>query len=271
MVRHWSLVERIETEEGPLELRRRDERDFMITIAGRVLMSSERTRSEVAVAELGCAPIRDRTRPRVLLGGLGLGYTLRATLDSLPKNAIVVQAELNPAVVEWCRGPLAVLTNDALSDPRVIVHVGDVTDLIRQAADEERPFDAIIVDLYEGPGHVPPGRPDPLFGARILEVTAHALSAGGVYAVWGEKKAPEFEARLKRLGFDVRLVQNHRGQRHPVYVAVRGEKILTPKPRAPQAPPGPGARSGRPFPARSGPGGRARPGRNSSASKPRKR
>ncbi len=222
MVRPWTLIERVDTGEGPLELRQRAARDFMITVGGRVLMTSERTRSEVAVAQLGCQPISDRSKPRVLIGGLGLGYTLRAALDSLPKHAEVVMAELNEPVVQWCRGPLAVLTDDALADPRVRVRVEDVTRTIREAATTSKKFDSIVLDLYEGPGHVPPGKPDPLFGAATLRAVRDALTPGGIYAVWGEKRAPAFERNLRSLGFDCRLVQNHSGQRHPVYVAQKG-------------------------------------------------
>src|SRR5947209_6254829 len=126
MPRPFTLIDSVPTPEGPLELRVRGEGDFMITIAGRVLMSSHLHRSEVAVAELGVAPIRKRPSPRVLIGGLGLGFTLRAALDALPRGASVVVAELNPAVVRWCQGPCATLTNHALSDPRVTVVEGDV-------------------------------------------------------------------------------------------------------------------------------------------------
>jgi spermidine synthase len=227
MVRPWTLIERVDTAEGPLELRQRAERDFMITVGGRVLMTSERTRSEVAVAELGCAPISERPKPRVLIGGLGLGYTLRAALDSLPKHAEVVTAELNAPVVAWCKGPLAVLTDDAVGDPRVQLRVEDVTRTIREAATTSRKFDSIILDLYEGPGHVPPGQHDLLYGPATLRSVRDALNPGGIYAVWGEKRAPAFERDLRSLGFSCRLVQNHAGQRHPVYVAEKGPEAAS--------------------------------------------
>lgn len=196
----------------------------MITIAGRVLMTSHLQRSEIAVAELGCAPVRHRPAPRVLIGGLGLGFTLRAALDVLPPTAQVVVAELNDAVVRWCRGPLAVLTDDALADPRVSVVVGDVTASIRTVAGDARlpRWDAVILDLYEGPGSIPDGRPDPLYGAPILRDTHRALSDGGVYAVWGESSEPAFEARLLRQGFAVRCERaGGKGPVHPVYVATK--------------------------------------------------
>jgi spermidine synthase len=225
MPRPWKLLERVDTAEGPLELRMRDTRDFMISIAGRVLMSSLIHRSETLVAELGCERARTVRAPRVLIGGFGLGFTLRAALDSLPKAAHVIVAELNPVVLQWGRGPLAVLTDDALSDPRVEAHPGDVMDVVRRAAqgDERARFDAIIVDLYLGPS---PGRAaahDPLYGHAALRTLRSALRPHGSYAVWGETPDESFEQRLQRTGFRTRVVQNRGGgPRHVVYVATTG-------------------------------------------------
>lgn len=195
----------------------------MITIRGRVLMTSVLQRSEIAVAERACRLIGDRSAPRVLIGGLGLGFTLRAALDALPLDARVVVAELNPKVVEWCRGPAAALTADAASDPRVELFVGDVCDVIRAAASGSRePFDAIVLDLYEGPRDLPRGREDPLYGTTILTATRDALTPAGVYAVWGEEPNAAFEKRVRALGFTLTLTTAHGGgPRHAVYVATR--------------------------------------------------
>lgn len=224
MPRAHTLIERVDTPEGPLELRQSGERSFMITIAGRVLMTSQRTRSELAVAELACTVLAGRPAPRVLIGGLGLGFTLRAALDALPRKGTKVDvAELNPAVERWCRGPLAALTNDAVSDPRVRVVLGDVTALIREADGRPR-YDAIILDLYLGPVDLPRGRVDPLYGSEILELTAGALKPGGVYSVWSEEPNTRFEERLRKLGFKVDLVRPQGGgPRHAVYVAIKRE------------------------------------------------
>jgi spermidine synthase len=220
MPRPWKLLDSVPTAEGPLELRQRDERDFMISVGGRVLMSSLVHRSEVAVAELGCAPIRHVERPRVLIGGLGLGFTLRAALDVLPRGARVVVAELNPAVVAWCRGPVAHLTDSAVSDRRVHVQVGDVTDEIRRAATAGPPYDAIVLDLYVGPRDGSKGADRALYGPEILHQTHRALSPEGVYAVWGEAEAPAFERRLLQAGFTAQLVRPRTGgMRQAVYVA----------------------------------------------------
>ncbi len=217
MPRPWTLVDARDTKEGRLELRQRGERDFMITVAGRVLMSSTHTRSEVALAELACMRVRDRESPRVLIGGLGLGYTLRAALDALPASAHVVVAELNPIVIEWCRGPAAIPSGGALADPRVEAIAGDVTDAIRAARGE---LDAIVIDLYVGPGPIPRGTIDPLYGAEILARTVDALRPRGVYAVWGEDPDARFERRLRHAGFHLeRKLVRGGGPTHVVYLA----------------------------------------------------
>ena len=106
MAQPWETIDRVDTADGVLELRRRGERDFLIVINGRVLMNSSANRSEIALGESACRAVVARERPSVLIGGLGMGLTLRAALGSLPSTAEVVVAELNPVVVQWCRGPL---------------------------------------------------------------------------------------------------------------------------------------------------------------------
>jgi spermidine synthase len=218
MPRASSLIERVDTPDGPLELRQSGEH-FMITVGARVLMTSRLTRSEVAVAVLGCAPIAARPKPRVLIGGLGLGFTLRAALDVLPPRARVEVAELNPVIERWCRGPAAVLTRDVLSDPRVRVMITDVTKPIRASMAK---YDAIVLDLYVGPDDPKHGQVDPLYGAEILERTHGALAAGGVYAVWSEEPNARFEQRLRKVGFSVELERPRGGgPRHAVYLATK--------------------------------------------------
>ena len=119
--------------------------DYLIRVAGVELMSTRQHRSEERLAELGCGPLRDRPRSRVLVGGLGLGFTLRATLPLLRRDATVVVAELMQPVVDWNRDPSFGLGGDALADPRVEVVVGDVADAIRTGR-----FDAILLDVDNG-------------------------------------------------------------------------------------------------------------------------
>jgi spermidine synthase len=222
MPRPWTILESVATAEGALELRQRGERDFMITIDGRVLMSSNIHGSEVAVAQLGCKNICERPRPHVLIGGLGLGFTLRAALDQLPPKARVTVAELNRIVVRWCRGPVAAITDGAVADSRVRVYEGDVTREIRRVAgDVDAPrFDAIVLDLYIGPGESSHGSTEALYGMDILGRTHAALSAGGTYAVWGEDPDPSFVQRLQRVGFETEVVRTRGGgPRHTIYLA----------------------------------------------------
>ncbi|MEK6700039.1 MAG: spermidine synthase [Nitrospirota bacterium] len=221
MAQPWHTIETAATTDGVLELRRRGERDFLILINGRVLMNSSANRSEITLGRLACEAVAARPWPRILLGGLGMGLTLRAALDILPPSAQVVVAELNAVVVEWCRGPLAGLTHGALDDPRVTVVIDDVAAKVAQAAQAgAQRFDAVIIDLYEGPRAATDARNDPFYGSRALTATKAALSPGGVFAVWGENPDKAFEKRLTAAGFSVNMQRPGRGGlRHVVYVA----------------------------------------------------
>lgn len=221
MVQPWQTIDKVDTPDGVLELRRRGTRDFLILINNRVLMNSGANRSEIVLGELACKKAATRRRPRVLIGGLGMGLTLKAALDSLPFTAQVVVAELNPVVVTWCRGPLAMLTNHAVDDPRVTVVVDDAAAVIANAAQPgaER-FDVIIIDLYEGPGASSNPLRDAFYGSRALTTTVKALTPGGIFAVWGENPDASFEKRLAAAGFMVdRKRPGRGGLRHVVYLA----------------------------------------------------
>ncbi len=229
MAKPWRLIESVRTDEGNLELRERGGMDYLITIDNRVLMTSSANISEIVLAELACAPLKSK-QPRVLVAGLGMGYTLKAALDNLPAGAQVVAAELNPAVVKWCQGPIAHLTDESVNDPRVKVVVGDVAAVIREAAgkSEEHRFDAIILDLYEGPYVA-----DHLFGAQALENCRSALRTGGVLAVWSEDPDRAFEKRLQTAKFTVdRQRPGQGGRKHVVYIASKATGAKGPgKPR----------------------------------------
>lgn len=221
MTRPWETLDAVETEEGRLELRRRGEGDFVITVAGRVLMNSSWHRSEIAVAQLACRRIAGRPHPRVLIGGLGMAFTLRAALEALPRAAQVIVAEIEPAVVRWCQGPLAELTERAVNDPRVEIALGDVARRIADAGRSEASrFDAIILDLYEGPRTSTQAREDPFWGPAALRRTRDALTPGGVFSVWSEDPDAAFEKRLAAAGFRVeRRRPESGGPRHAVYLA----------------------------------------------------
>jgi spermidine synthase len=216
----WTTVDTAATPDGKLALSRRGTRDCLITIDGRVLMNSVDHRSEVALGTLTGARAAASPRPRVLLGGLGMGFTLRALLDALPAAATVQVAELNPVIVAWCRGPIADLTGSAVADPRVTVAIGDFADALRTAA-VGPPLDAIVIDLYVGPDADPaPG--DPLYGARACERAFAALRPGGVFAVWGESFSEGYARTLRGAGFTVEREHPARGSRRfVVYLATR--------------------------------------------------
>jgi spermidine synthase len=216
-MRPWQTIDRVDTAEGPLELRQRGERDFLITVAGRILMTSVAHRSEDALAEIACAALGESSRPRVLVGGLGMGYTLRAALDRLPARAEVVVVDVNDDVVRWCRGPLAALTAGAVNDERVRVQVADVARVIAGAAPAA--YDAVVLDLYEGPHEATQRAGDRLYGALALERTARALRPGGVLAVWSEETDRPFERRLASAGFQVRTHRTRGGRTHVIYEA----------------------------------------------------
>jgi spermidine synthase len=215
----WKTLDRCTIpNEGVLELRQRGEGDFLITLDALVLMNSRAQRSEMALGTLGCRGLQSRPDPRVLIGGLGMGITLRAALDALPATAEVIVAELNPKILDWCRGPLAALTAGAASDPRVTVIIADVADLIRQAASAS--FDAVILDLYRGPHPRTDRRNDPIYGSLAIERTRKALKPGGIFAVWGENPDQGFEERLAAAGLTVSCERPGRGgYRHAVWVA----------------------------------------------------
>ena len=215
----WRTIETVPTDEGLLELRQRGERDFLICVDGRVLMNSMAHRSEKDLGVLACARLESAARPRVLVGGLGMGFTLRAVLDTLPASATVDVAELNPVVEAWCRGPLAALTDSAVTDARVRVHIGDVAHLIHRHAAASDTLDAIILDLYTGPYMHSHKRDDPLFGSIALRTTHAVLKRGGIFAVWGENYDTGFVSRLKKAGFQATHHQSRRGGfRHVVYL-----------------------------------------------------
>lgn len=218
MARPWQTLATVATAEGPLELRQRGPGDFLIVVAGRVLMTSTARRSEEALATIAAGALTARPGPRVLIGGLGMAYTLRAALDAFPDARITV-AELTPAVVEWCRGPLAELTGGAATDPRVELVVDDVARVIARGRGR---YDAILLDLYEGPNAATQRRDDPFYGPAALQRSHAALRPRGVLAVWSEDPDAAFARRFESAGFAVTTHRAGKGGRaHVVYAGVR--------------------------------------------------
>lgn len=221
----WKTIDRFTTEDDSvLELRQRGEGDFIIFHNTQVLMNSKAQRPEIALGRLGCHHLKDHPAPRVLVGGLGMGFTLRAVLDTLPATAEVLVAELNRQIVNWCRGPLATLTDGAVSDRRTTMDIGDVSELIRRhaKAGKNKAFDAIILDLYHGPHPDTDKTDDPIYGSKAIERSRAALKAGGTFAVWGEDDDEGFHRRLTHGGFTVaRQRPGKGGYRHTVFLATK--------------------------------------------------
>lgn len=196
---------------------------FTIRVNGRELMSSRSFTSEKTIATLGCAQIQNRRRPRVLIGGLGLGFTLRATLDALQPDAEVVVAEIFPAVVQWNRTCLAKFAGAPADDPRVTVFLGDVAKMIRLAP--RNPFDLIILDVDNGPESFTIDRNEKLYGQPGIGRLRSALVDDGILAVWSAHCDPHFEQRLRRAGFSVQTKRVHacdgKGPRHTIFLARR--------------------------------------------------
>ena len=183
-------------------------------------MSSRMHGSEEALATLTCRDVRTLDQPSVLVGGLGMGFTLRATLDLLPPHASVVVAELVPAVVEWNRGPLGPLAGHPLKDPRVAIEIGDVAVTLRSSPGR---FDAVLLDVDNGPAAFTAEQNRGLYDDRGLAAARAALKAGGVLAVWSAWEDRKFEQRLRYAGFTVE-VQRVRGRlrkggpRHTIFL-----------------------------------------------------
>ncbi len=206
---------------GELVLRQRGG-DFEIRVNGYELMSNRAHGSEEEMARLACAHVTAAEAPRVLVGGLGMGYTMRSTLDVVPAGAKVIVAELVPAVIEWNRGPLAHLAGNPLDDPRSEVHTGDVAALLRTTKVR---YDAIMLDVDNGPQALTKKGNQLLYTGPGIETTRLALRRGGVLAVWSSDRSKEFESRLRKGGFinvrgvDVPARGKAGGPNHTIFLA----------------------------------------------------
>lgn len=219
-VRAWHTLARAEAPDGqPMILRARGH-EFLISVGGLDLMSSRDDTSARALATIGCASLLNRPGLRVLIGGLGMGYSLAAACEVLPPDAEIEVAELTAAVVEWNRGPLAELAGRPLEDPRVRVHIGDVAARIAAAVSH---YDAILLDVDNGPDPLAHEHNAVLYSAAGLRAAHRALRARGVYAVWSYSDAGNFAKQLERAGFEasVERVPNRgrdRGRSHAIWL-----------------------------------------------------
>jgi spermidine synthase len=192
---------------------------FEIRIDGRELMASGASASEERLARLGCKHLDDSAEPRVLIGGLGMGYTVRAALDVLPASASVTVVEVVQAVADWNRGPLADLAGRPLDDARVSVKVADVGAVLRTTTVR---YDAILLDVDNGPEGLSRKANHALYTATGLATAKRALRRGGCYGVWAASRNRGFEQRVDRAGFDLEVS----GGKHIVYLATPRTGVL---------------------------------------------
>jgi spermidine synthase len=216
----WVLLDKVTIAGGEeLRLMRRGE-EFSILSGSTTLMNSRMSGSEKALADLACARVGGRAKCHVLIGGFGMGFTLRAALAGLRADARVTVAELVPAVLVWARGPMAHLSAECLADRRVIIREEDVRGTIESGAR----FDAILLDVDNGPDGLTQDTNDKLYDLSGLHAARKALRPGGVLAVWSAAPSPQFTRRLQRAGFSVEEIKtransNGKGPRHIIWLA----------------------------------------------------
>lgn len=218
----WIKLGAVETEDGvELRLMRRGT-EFSIMLGTNELMNSRLSGSEEALARLAIAALEGRPKPEILIGGLGMGFTLRAALAALDEGARVTVAELMPAVIEWARGPMAEVLGTCLDDPRVRLYQADVGEMIRAAPQR---WDAILLDVDNGPEGLTRQGNDALYTSNGLRTAWDALRPGGVFTVWSSAPDPAFTRRLKKAGFTTTEVPTRagkkRGAQHMIWVGVK--------------------------------------------------
>ena len=220
----WLQVDtaRVPGAEVELRLMRRGN-EFSMMLGPNELMNSRLSGSEEALATLACKRIAAVKRPHLLIGGLGMGFTLRAALAVLGPEARIMVAELVPAVIAWARGPMADVFGDSLNDPRANIREADVVDVIRSHASA---FDAILLDVDNGPEGLIREANDVLYDLRGLKAIRRALRPGGVLAVWSSGPHPAFTRRLRDAGFvvnevAVRATTRRSGARHVIWFATK--------------------------------------------------
>jgi spermidine synthase len=211
---------KIPDSDGELRLMQRGS-EFSIMTGGIELMNSRLSGSEEALATLSIERLADRPAPRLLIGGLGMGFTLRAALAVLGPKATVEVAEISAAVIAWARGPLAHIFDGSLDDPRVTIRQGDVGEMIGAAS---RAYDAILLDVDNGPGGLDREANDSLYAQRGLKAARRALTPGGLLAVWSSGPSDAFSRRLHGVGYQVeearvRATRSGRGARHVIWLA----------------------------------------------------
>src|SRR5665213_334086 len=222
----WIQIDKVEVPGAEVELSlMRRGTEFSMKLGQNELMNSRLSGSEQALATLSCKRIEGVKQPCILIGGLGMGFTLRAALAVLGAEARIVVAELVPAVIAWARGPMAEWCGDSLTDPRADIRSADVVEVIEAQASA---YDAILLDVDNGPAGLIRKANDALYDLRGLQAIRRALRPGGVLAVWSSGPDPAFSRRLRDAGFEVnevavRATTKRSGARHVIWFATRSE------------------------------------------------
>ncbi|MDQ3139595.1 MAG: hypothetical protein M3Q15_02580 [Pseudomonadota bacterium] len=206
---------------GELRLLRRGN-EYSIMLGANELMNSRVSGSEEALATLAIGAVHGRPCRDLLIGGLGMGFTLRAALARLGPEAHIVVAEIVPAVIAWARGPMAHIHGNSLTDPRVRIDTVDVADII---ADAQAAFDAILLDVDNGPDGLSSAANDRLYDAAGLAEARNALRPGGVLAIWSSAPDRAFTQRLRKAGFEAEehavRARGTKGARHMIWIAIK--------------------------------------------------
>lgn len=219
----WETLGTAQAPDGTTFTLARRDTEYVILSNGQLLMTNRMHASEELIASVACEAIRDRPRPRVLIGGLGMGYTLRTALDHLPADADVVVGEIMPAVVEWNEGPLGHLAGHPLQDSRVTIDLRDIAETLRT---NRAGFDAIMLDVDNGADAIAVTSNRGLYGPRGIRALHDALRPQGVLTVWSEGEDKPFGRHLRAAGFVVEMRRTRardraKGPFHTIFVARR--------------------------------------------------
>ena len=227
----WMQIDKVQVPGAEVELRlMRRGNDFSMMLGQNELMNSRLSGSEQALATLSCKRIEGVKRPHLLIGGLGMGFTLRAALAVLDRDARITVAELVPAVIAWARGPMAELFGDSLARWRARIRQGDVLDVICSSPSA---FDAVLLDVDNGPEALIRKANDALYDTKGLQAIGRALRPGGVLAVWSSGPNLAFSKRLRDTGFEVnevgvRATTKRSGAHHVIWFATKPKAAAKP-------------------------------------------
>jgi spermidine synthase len=220
LMKRYEELARTTTRDGVRLTLLQHSEDYYIEIDGATLMSTRAPGSERALAELAVSGLVDIKKPRVLIGGLGLGFTLGAALDGLPRGATVVVAEIFTPVVEWNRKFMFESSKDRLADPRVVLELRDVVDVLREASLTS--FDAILLDVDNGPSSFCLESNHRLYNSAGLARIKRALRPGGILAIWSAEPSPPFARKLGKAGFLTETAtaraRGRKGARHTIFL-----------------------------------------------------